>query len=82
MLGFTTNISEGGMFMLTRRPLEPGARLEIEIQRDDVHFRVSAIAVHAVSTTPALQQVRPSGMGVRFREGGDLEALRELVRDA
>ena len=70
------------MYVLTRRPLAPGTLLEVEIRRDALCFHLSAIAVHAVRTPPALQQVRPSGMGVRFCEGGDLVAFRELVRAA
>ncbi len=52
-----------------------------EIRSSRAVFRVRAVAVHAMRTPPLLQSVKPSGMGVRFLEGGDLARLRERFKE-
>ena len=79
-IGYTTDISQTGMFISTIRPLGPGTELDVEISDKRHSLRLDAIVVHARKVPPMWQRVRPSGMGVRFLEPASAEAqLRELV---
>lgn len=73
--GFTTNISKTGAFIKTNFPSRPGTRLLIEAAEPDRWFAVVGTVVHAAKVAPALEKVRPSGMGVRFL------SVEELVED-
>lgn len=68
------------MFVSTPSPLPPNAQLLAEVRSKESTLLVRAVSIHALRTPTRLQAVKPSGMGVRFLEGGDLDRLRELVR--
>lgn len=74
---FVSNVSAGGMFITTRRPLRPGARLALEVERPSGKVTVDARVVHAARIPPLYQRVFRSGMGVRFL-CPDEAAVREL----
>lgn len=67
-VGYTTNISQTGMFVATIRPLPPGTHVDLEIGANDQAVRLNAEVVHARKVAPVWQKIRPSGMGVRFLE--------------
>lgn len=64
--GFTTNISTSGAFISTRNLVPKGARLRIEFCDSRAGFMAEAEVARAIRTEPALQQVMPTGLGVRF----------------
>lgn len=64
--GFTTNISSSGAFISTRSLVPKGARLRIEFCDAKAGFMTEAEVARAIRTEPALQQVMPTGLGVRF----------------
>ncbi len=72
--GYTTNISPTGMYIGTPNPVGRGGRLRIEVMDAQRGFVVEAEVAHAVRTPATLQQVKPSGMGVRFLQVDELVA--------
>jgi Tfp pilus assembly protein PilZ len=72
--GYTTNISPTGMFIGTNSPAGKGSRLRIEILDPQRGFVVEAEVAHAVKVPPALQQIKPSGMGIKFLQVDELVA--------
>lgn len=70
-VGYTKNISPGGLFIGTIRPLPPGTEIMVEIKEvEEVRLRPAAV-VHAARVSPLLASVRTSGMGVRFLDEQD-----------
>ncbi|MBZ0110829.1 MAG: PilZ domain-containing protein [Thermoanaerobaculia bacterium] len=67
-----TNISLGGAFLRTPSVLPSGTRLRVEFVHSQYGFVVEAVVVRAIKTPSHLQQVRPSGMGMRFIEPAEL----------
>ncbi len=66
-IGYTTNISQTGMFVATIRPLPPRTRLALEIgNKGQEPVCLDAVVVHARKVAPVWQKIRPSGMGVKF----------------
>ncbi len=79
-VGYTTNISETGMFVATIRPLKPGTELDVELSDKQRSLRLDAVVVHARKVPPTWQRIRPSGMGLRFLDmRAHSEGLRQLV---
>lgn len=74
---FATNVSAGGMFILTHRPLPPRTPVELEVERPAGKVKIRAEVVHAAKIPPLYQSVFKSGMGVRFRSP-DEAAVREI----
>ena len=72
--GFTTNISNGGMFIGSSLVHGRGTRLRIEVLDPGSSFMVEGVVARAIRTQPALQGVRPSGMGIRFLQVSELVA--------
>ena len=72
--GYTTNISPTGMFIGTGDPVGKNGRIRIEVLDAQRGFIVEGIVAHAVKVSPALQQIRTSGMGVRFMQVDELVA--------
>lgn len=72
--GYSANISAGGMYIDTNHLAQPGARIRLEVCSDDEGFMVEAVVARVNKSHQAL---RPSGMGVRFLEIGEL--LAELI---
>ena len=82
-VGYTKNVSVGGLFIGTIRPLPPGTEIVVEIKEaNEVRQRLATV-VHAARVSPLLASVRTSGMGVRFldrqEEATDLTAEVEEV---
>ena len=76
-VGYTKNISAGGLFIGTIRPLPPGTEIVVEIKEVEEVRRRPAAVVHSARVSPLLASVRTSGMGVRFldtQEVGELAA--------
>ena len=79
-VGFSSDVSETGMFISTIRPLKPGTELDVELsdKKRTVHF--DAVVVHARKVPSQWQRIRPSGMGVRFLDPDETAAgLRQLL---
>ena len=72
--GYTTNISPTGMYIGTPNPIGRGGRIRIEVIDAQRGFIVEAEVAHALKTPAQLQQVKPSGMGVRFLQVDELVA--------
>jgi Tfp pilus assembly protein PilZ len=72
--GYTTNISPTGMYIGTPSPIGKGARIRVEVIDAQRGFIVEAEVAHALKTPATLQQVKPSGMGVRFLQVDELVA--------
>lgn len=72
--GFTTNISKGGMFIGSNLVHGRGTRLRIEVLDPGSSFMVEGVVARAIRTQPAMQRVRPSGMGIRFLQVSELVA--------
>lgn len=72
--GFTTNISSSGAFISTRDLVPKGVRLRIEFCDAKAGFMTEAEVARAIRTEPALQQVMPTGVGVRFLSVEELVA--------
>lgn len=64
---FVSDVSAGGMFIITRRPLPPRTPVELEFERPSGRATIHAEVVHAARIPPLYQSVFKSGMGVRFR---------------
>jgi len=64
--GFTQNISVSGMFVSTNAPFKPGTRVFIEIPSRNDKLVLQAEVRYSARVDPALQKVKPSGMGVRL----------------
>lgn len=75
---FVVNVSEGGMFITTRRPFPPGTPIELEVERPSGKVKIAAEVVHAARTPPIYQRVLKSGMGVRF-DSPEQPAVREIA---
>ena len=65
-IGFTTNISTGGMFIGSNQVLAPGTRLRVEVLDSLNGFVVEGQVTRAVRVAPQLRAVQSSGMGIRF----------------
>lgn len=74
---FASNVSAGGMFVTTRRPLPPRTPVELEVERPNGTVRIAAEVVHAARIPPLYQSVFKSGMGIRFRRP-DEAVVREI----
>src|SRR4029453_14859902 len=72
--GYTTNISPTGMYIGTPSPVGKGSRIRIEVIDPQRGFMVEAEVAHALKTPLGVQQVKPSGMGVRFMQVDELVA--------
>lgn len=72
--GFTTNISNGGMFIGSNQVLPPDTRLRIEVLDPKHGFHIEGIVARAKRSHPELRSVQPSGMGVRFLRTEELVA--------
>lgn len=93
-VGYTKNISPGGLFIGTIRPLPPGTEIVVEIKEVEKIRRRPAKVVHAARVSALLASLQTSGMGVRFlaledtrdpiaeTQGGDrATSLEPRVRD-
>ena len=70
-VGYTKNISAGGLFIGTIRPLPPGTEVVVEMKEANEVRRRPAMVVHAARVSALLASVRTSGMGVRFLDRGE-----------
>lgn len=78
--GYTTNISETGMFVATPRPVRPGIRLDVEVTDKKQTLRLDVVVVHARRSPANWQHILPSGVGVRFLDTlEDPDTLRRLM---
>ncbi|MEM7350215.1 MAG: PilZ domain-containing protein [Acidobacteriota bacterium] len=75
--GYSANISTGGMYIDTNHLVPQGTRIRLEVGAGEAGFVIEA-AVARVNKS--LQTLRPSGMGVRFLEIGELlsEVMPEI----
>jgi Tfp pilus assembly protein PilZ len=71
--GYTSDLSEGGTFVVADRPLRQGSRVQIEFLTDDGGFLLEGIVARSLTYPRELLKVRTAGMGIRFL------TVRELV---
>lgn len=76
--GFTQNISIRGMFVSTNAPFKPGTRVFLEVPSGREKLVFQADVRYSARVDPALQRVKPSGMGVRLLRTD--EVMAELLR--
>ena len=72
--GFTTNISDGGMFIGSNLVHGRGTRLRIEVLDPLNGFIVEGVVARANRSQPHMQRIRASGMGIRFLQVSELVA--------
>ena len=70
--GFTTNISNGGMFLGSNLVFAGGTRLRIEVLDPTSGFMVEGVVARAVRSQPMYRSIQPSGMGIRFLQVSEL----------
>lgn len=79
-VGYTTNISQTGMFVATIRPLKPGTEIDVEVSDKKHPVQLHAVVIHARKVPAMWQRIRPSGMGIRFLAPTEhAQSLRQLV---
>ena len=76
--GFTQNVSVTGMFISSSSPFKPGTRIFVEVASGSEKLVLQAEVRYSARVDPALQKVRPSGMGVRFLTVEEL--MSELLK--
>ncbi len=72
--GFTTNISNGGMFIGSNLVHGRGTRVRVEVLDPLNGFVVEGVVARANRSQPHMQRIRASGMGIRFVQVSDLVA--------
>ncbi len=80
-VGYTKNVSAGGLFIGTIRPLPPGTEIVVAIKEGEKLRQRPAVVVHAARVSPLLASVQTSGMGVRFLDGEQTEKAVTKVQD-
>lgn len=80
-VGYTKNVSAGGLFIGTIRPLPPGTEIVVAIKEGEKLRQRPAVVVHAARVSPLLASVQTSGMGVRFLDGEQTEKAVTRVQD-
>ncbi|MGD2126961.1 MAG: TIGR02266 family protein [Desulfobacteraceae bacterium] len=80
---YSSNLSSGGLFIRTEKPLSQGEQFFLKLQLPDVTepLKVNCEVVWARSSAEASDR-RPAGMGVKFLEMSkrDNETLREYLK--
>lgn len=75
--GFTTNVSNTGMFVASSTVFPIGQRLRLEIASGERSFVAEGVVARAIRSSQVLQRLVASGMGIRFL--GVRELLEELL---
>jgi type IV pilus assembly protein PilZ len=77
---YAKNISKGGTFIRTAKPLDVGTEFVfvLSIPEQAEHLQLSGEVIWIVDETQASEE-RPAGMGIRFKFADDAER-RELER--
>lgn len=81
-LGRATDLSEGGIFLATERPLEKGTPIRLKLEGDDGReVEVEGIVAWTRETDP---DQAPAGMGVQFEclDDEQSRAIAELMHEA
>ncbi len=65
---FAENLSEGGMFISTNRPLSPGTTLFLEFLLPDSSLKIKTRGEVMWSRKDPKSHVEKRGMGIRFEE--------------
>jgi hypothetical protein len=76
--GFTQNLSVRGVFVATNAPFKPGTRVFLEVPSGKGSVVLQGEVRYSARVDPALQKVKPSGMGVRLIRTEELMA--ELLK--
>ncbi len=72
--GFTSDISNRGMFIETTKKLEAGTRLHLELQLETGSYYAEAVVARALKTPRTAQPVVQAGLGLRIMD------LTEAIR--
>jgi CRP/FNR family cyclic AMP-dependent transcriptional regulator len=79
---YTGNISRGGLFIRTDRPLKEGEQFLLKLQLPDLSEPINATCEVVWARTQSEGETRPSGMGVKFCEMSkrDIQILTQYVQ--
>lgn len=66
IVGYTENVSGGGMFLSMADPLRAGARVRLEVVADEQTFFAEGVVAHVRRVPRELQKVKQAGVGVRL----------------
>lgn len=77
---FTLDVSEGGIFVETDRPLEEGTNVDLEFSLPDekIPIRTRGKVVHSISGDN-VSEGRSRGMGIQFQEISNIDTMK--IRD-
>lgn len=80
-MGFSENLSEGGLFIATHSPREVGALVSIEFTLPGLNYKVCVVGEVRWTRLFSESSDAPPGMGVRFIEisDEDAKAIRDFV---
>jgi len=79
---YTGNISRGGLFIRTDRPLEKGERFLLKLQLPELSEPINITCEVSWARTQSETEMKPSGMGVKFCEmsKGDNQRLTQYFQ--
>jgi uncharacterized protein (TIGR02266 family) len=80
---YATNISSGGLFIKTERPLPRGEEFFLKLQLPDIEEPLKISCEVVWSRKPTDYEKGPPGMGVKFRQmsGKDRQILDEYLKE-
>lgn len=70
-IGFTKDLSPGGLFVKTAKTFRNGTRLHLQVRHGDQVFEMTGTVVWAKMAPPRLAMALESGMGVELDEPTD-----------
>jgi len=79
---FTTDVSEGGLFVPTNADADPGEAVKVELTLpDDSKFTATGVVVNCVSKKDAAESGRPQGIGIKLNQPDeeDQERFSQLL---
>jgi Tfp pilus assembly protein PilZ len=80
-VGFTRDVSAGGMFIICHGPLPAGNRLHVQVYLDEKDFLLlEGVQIHKKTVPAALRGSTEQGFGVRFLS--PMEALARVTSSA
>ncbi len=76
LVDYTANLSVGGMFIVTDKPLSRGTRLRMSFRLPGGEETIEATGVVRWAVQPSSSEPMRPGMGISFEELGDLDRAR------
>jgi len=76
LVDYTGNLSVGGMFIVTGRPLPKGTRLRMSFKLPGDEETIEAMGVVRWAVQPSSSEPMRPGMGISFEELGEVDRAR------